>query len=111
MEQLVGIRKTWVTVRPGLARYQVGTVKAILVRRDFFLYLKTRFPKMSHLVENYLAQGWYQQAFPNAEFDLSAFTASVDNDADFERPTPQTADDTFLSTYFRHRLLKNPASA
>jgi hypothetical protein len=107
-EQSAGIRKALQPVRTGAARYDVAKVlKAVLVREDFVLYLKTKFPKMSYLIDFYLSPEWYAQTFQLSEASATASARNLDDDApDAEQADQQTQSDSVLSSYSCHPLLK-----
>ena len=108
-EQSAGVRKTLVPVRTGAARYDVPKVlKAVLVRKDFILYLKTRFPKMSYLIDYYLSPDWHAKTFNFDETKLTATATSTQEEGCEVQPDQMLdqSDSAFLSSYSCHPLLK-----
>ena len=109
-EQSASIRKTLVPVRTGAARYDVPKVlTAILVRKDFILYLKTRFPKMSYLIDYYLSPEWHAKTFNFDDLKLTATSTSIHEEVCEVQPADQMldqSDSAFLSSYSCHPLLK-----
>jgi hypothetical protein len=107
-EQSAGIRKALQPVRTGVARYDVPKVlKAVLVRKDFVLYLKTKFPKMAYLIDFYLSPEWHAKTFKLPEVGLTVSSINLDEDArDAEQADQQSQSDLALSSYSCHPLLK-----
>jgi hypothetical protein len=110
-EQLTGIRKSLVPLRTGVARYDVPRVlKAILVRKDFLMFIKTRFPKMDYLIESYISPDWYSKAFPGISDGMPSESRALEDDGN-EGMLPDSISsgeqgDAYLSSYTCHPLLK-----